>query len=377
MKTKLLTGLFIISLIFASGCSNADYPQETNHIVNTTSIELNNNQIIVQQPNEGDETLTREIVSEEKTLENLQVGGFTRDFKWNYNDYKCYMTLNLYPEVYKMFKQRERTRDYDLFASDIYSKEYIKSLTDGIKKFGKNNGLSDAEIPYLIISFVQSLHYTSDKVTTGFDEYPRFPYETLYDNGGDCEDTSILASAMLNELGYGVVILEFKENIGHMAVGIKCNPSEGQSYYEYNGITFCYLETTTKGWNVGQVPDEFKNSEAIIIPIVEKPSLKIHFISNYAYNFQDVYTNVDVEVKNLGSKTAENTRIYVALQTVDTDKVWAQVQSDALEIQPEETYSYKVTNLHSSTGQPFRIYVRAWGDNVISDETVSDWIYWE
>ena len=108
-------------------------------------------------------------------------------------------------------------RDYDLFASDQLSKPFVKEVTGKLARYGKKSGLRNSELPYFIVAFVQHLPYTVDDVTTGFDEYPRFPYETLYDNGGDCEDTSILVSAMLHELRYEVALLHFP---GHMAVGV-------------------------------------------------------------------------------------------------------------------------------------------------------------
>ena len=370
--------LWIIFGIFVALCLIGYLFDDNNS--NNTSLPFPSSQgeTYLQTPSQNDQINTsRTIQSENNILSDYEKGAFTREFKWDYKDYNYGITLTLYPEVYNVFKARERVRDYDLFASDIYSKPFIKSITEKLRDYGKESGLNDAEIPYFIISFVQSLPYTSDKVTTGFDEYPRFPYETFYDDGGDCEDTSILASSMLKELGYGVAMLEFKGNPGHMAVGIKCDPSAEQSYYEYSGIDFCYLETTAKGWNVGQVPDEFKTSKAIILPIIEKPSLEIQFISNYAYNYRDVYASVNVTVRNLGSETAKNTKIYVALQTADQTKVWSDVTSDSLEIAPEGAYEYAVTNLHSPTGQQFRIYVRAYGDNVLSDESHSDWIYWK
>ena len=37
----------------------------------------------------------------------------------------------------------------------------------------------------LVITFVQSLPYTSDSVTTAFDEYPQYPMETLVEYGGN------------------------------------------------------------------------------------------------------------------------------------------------------------------------------------------------
>jgi len=325
---------------------------------------------------DGDKTKFSEAISESENeiFEDYEVGKFSRDYEWDYQGYTYGLTFNLYPKVNKFFQDRDRLRDYDLFASDYYSKEFIKSITEELRDYAKENGLTDEEVPYFIISFIQYLPYTSDDVTTGFDEYPRFPYETIFDDGGDCEDTSILASAMLNELGYGVALLEFP---GHMAVGVKCEPSSGQSYYTYQGVDFCYLETTGENWEVGEVPPNIKSEKATVHLITERPALSLKVRYSYQYNYRDVYVDVNVSIKNLGSEKAENTKVYVALQTTDESKVWDSIESEYLQIEPESAYEYSVTNLHSPTGSPFRVYVRAFGENVISDESVGNWIYWE
>ena len=67
------------------------------------------------------------------------------------------------------------------------------------------------------------------------------PTRPLYDKGGDCEDTSILASALLHELGYEVALLFFP---GHVAVGVECRPQAGQPHYRHRGRRYCYVETT-------------------------------------------------------------------------------------------------------------------------------------
>ncbi|VVB93381.1 Uncharacterised protein [uncultured archaeon] len=296
-----------------------------------------------------------------------------RKFTWNYGESEWHLTLNFDENIYNTYKSRSRSRDYDLFASDPYDDELIKSIADSLKKVGKDNGFTDAEIPYLAISFVQSLPYTSDKVTTGFDEYPRFPYETLYDDGGDCEDTSILGSAILQEMGYGVVLIELPK---HMAVGVKCGSDVSGYSYNFNGQRYCYLETTGKNWPVGQLPDEYKSLKAKIIPVLARPFLDVNFTYSYEYNSKDIYVDVNVIVKNLGSETAQNTKIYVSLQTSDTAKVWSQIESTYIQVQPEGSYTYNVTNLHAPTGRNFRVYVRAYGDNVISDEVVGGWVTW-
>ena len=75
-------------------------------------------------------------------------------------------------------------------------------------------GYSRTEIPYIAMAFVQSLPYVSDSVSSGYDEYPRFPFETLYHGGGDCEDSSILLASILYDMGYGVALIELPGHIG-------------------------------------------------------------------------------------------------------------------------------------------------------------------
>ena len=65
---------------------------------------------------------------------------------------------------------------------------YIQSLVDGLKTAASNKGYSAYETVEYVITFVQSLTYTVDDETTPWNEYPRYPIETLFDRGGDCED---------------------------------------------------------------------------------------------------------------------------------------------------------------------------------------------
>ena len=114
-----------------------------------------------------------------------------------------------------------------------------------------------------VIAFVQGLPYFKDDVSTKYDEYPRYPIETLVDNGGDCEDTAILTAAFLREMGYGVVLVN---PTGHMAVGVKCSSCTG-TYYTYNGDKYYYLETTGTGFKVGEISSKWKDAQVKIIPL--------------------------------------------------------------------------------------------------------------
>ena len=296
--------------------------------------------------------------------------GFTRDFVWQYGGRSFNLAFDLHPDTYELFRQRERTRDYDLFASDFHSKPFIQEITRKLADYGTASGLSDAEIPYFIVSFVQNLPYTSDDLTTGFDEYPRFPYETLYDNGGDCEDTSILASAMLHELRYDVALLLFP---GHMAVGFECRAETGQPRYRHHGRRYCYLETTGDDWDVGVVPPSVQGAVAIIKPIIERPVLVVEFIARYRQITVDTTAvGVTVLVTNLGSHTARGATVYVALRQPGTDLAWDQIQSERFGLVPEESFTYEVAGLRVKQGNPFQVYVQARGNNFAAQEAISE-----
>ena len=314
------------------------------------------------------------IWSSEKDSNNL------RRFEWDHAGKKWAITIELSPEIYSYYKEKgrllngERHTNYDIYVSDYFDDDLIKSLTNHLRKLGTENGLQYEDIPNFIASFVQSLDYNLDIISTGFDEYPRFPFETLYDNGGDCEDTSILVSALLKELGHKVIMVSPP---GHMAVGVKCEESFG-TYYDYGEESYCYLESNRKGYVIGQIPEDYENSEANPYPLDNRPILELKYNEgNINYDTVNSYTNVDVEIKNLGSEWAENVQIYVVLQTRDEGMVWSQFTSEEFDIKPDESYKYSFTNLHSTTGEDFRIYVRAYGSNVISNEIDSEWVTWE
>ena len=125
---------------------------------------------------------------------------------------------------------------------------------------------NDAAVAREIAKFVQDcIEYQYDSDTTGEDEYPRYPIETIYERQGDCEDTSILMAALLKEWGYEVGFLHLP---GHIAVALRTadNYSNGD-YYEINGHRYLYIESTGSGWNIGDIPDDCKGIGAQFYPI--------------------------------------------------------------------------------------------------------------
>ena len=195
---------------------------------------------------------------------------YNRDFEWEYGGkiwtWSLSIPKNLYEE-YKSVSIFDRTGNGPegygfLTTTNDY---YVVQIAEKLQEASDNEGYESFDEVSFVLAFVQSLDYTSDSVTTGYDEYPRFPLETLVDNGGDCEDTSILFATLTLIMGYGTVYLNPPQ---HYAVGILGEELAGY-YWTYNDKTYYYCETTGDGWKIGDLPEEYQEVEAYIYPITE------------------------------------------------------------------------------------------------------------
>ncbi|MHB1153512.1 MAG: hypothetical protein ACYCWE_15340 [Eubacteriales bacterium] len=169
-------------------------------------------------------------------------------------------------EVYNAYKSVNRNilgNYYNLYVTHSSDDEWMSGIAQTFYKEKTESGYDDYQIIELMISFVQSLEYVSDDIGTGYDEYPKFPLETLYDQGGDCEDTSILLASLIRELGYGVVLIMFDD---HMGVAVLGESTLEGYYYEYDGLPYYYVETTSPDWQIGELPSELVGQYARILP---------------------------------------------------------------------------------------------------------------
>ena len=55
----------------------------------------------------------------------------------------------------------------------------------------------------------------------------------------------------------GVVI-----NCTVQSVGVLGGKNTSGTYYMYEGKRYYYLETTGEGWQIGQIPDDYKSADA-------------------------------------------------------------------------------------------------------------------
>jgi transglutaminase-like putative cysteine protease len=186
-------------------------------------------------------------------------------YEWDYPEdlYTWTCSLNIPVEAVDLYRELNRNYiySYSYYVAHEADDNYMNSLAQMFLNTAENEDLGEWDTLSLAVSFVQSLEYVSDMIGSGYDEYPKFPLETLYDKGGDCEDTSILLASILRELGYGTVLVATDN---HMGVGLK---TSGDGNFQYLGMEFYYIETTGVGWEIGELPDEMDGVKIEIIPV--------------------------------------------------------------------------------------------------------------
>jgi len=196
---------------------------------------------------------------------------YNKQFAWDYSGKHWTWNLSIPQALYDAYKAvpvSTRTRNGPEGYGFLTTTEdyYIKILAQKLNETTNGLNYNSYDQVSFVLAFVQSLPYTSDNVTEGYNEYPRFPIETLVDGGGDCEDTAILFATLTLILGYGTVYINPPD---HYAVGVLGNDNIQGTYWTYNDRKYYYCETTGNGFKIGQLPDEFHGQTASIYPINE------------------------------------------------------------------------------------------------------------
>ena len=299
-------------------------------------------------------------------------GYYKVDYSWKYKDVQWSFSVGVPEAVYDYFKGRTHYND-DLmhFVLSEHHRDYIREIVKSFRTGGEEWGLSDIDNMFNVVAFVQSLQYVSDKLSTGEEDYVRYPIETLVDGVGDCEDMVILAASLLHEMGYGVILVSLPE---HLALGIKYDPKFRGTYYTYEGEKYYYLEMTSPGWELGQVPPQFEKKCAKLIPLVDRPVVQL---GTCGYRYDDYYAFADhvefeisCEIENKGPGATQGLSIQVVVKpNADSQEAYVN-QTFNLEDLPEAgsaTYKLKLPVPRPAKGV---VVLRLKGQNFDTDTFV-------
>ena len=196
-----------------------------------------------------------------------------KSYAWDYDGRHWTWNLSIPTALYEEYKDvsvSKRTREGPAGYGYLTTTHdnYVRMLADKLNESATQMGYGSFDKVSFVLAFVQSLPYTSDNVTAGYNEYPRFPIETLVDDGGDCEDTSILFATITLIMGFGTIYIN---PTNHYAVGILGDGLRG-TYWEHpegSNKTYYYCETTGNNFKIGQLPIEFTGTSAYLYDIDE------------------------------------------------------------------------------------------------------------
>lgn len=178
--------------------------------------------------------------------------------------------MTVYKHAYIEANERP-FREAKQVVRDSYENGLSSSFASIVHESAENAGYThDREKANYAIRAIQAFPYVSDTVSSDYDDYNKDPVETVVEAGGDCEDSVILlASAFISSpFSYGCALLYIPPDTpDHVALGVQGSDDVEGSYYEYDDTNYYYTETTGEGWEVGEMPDQYRNSRANVVPI--------------------------------------------------------------------------------------------------------------
>jgi hypothetical protein len=233
----------------------------------------------------------------------------TRQYEWSYDGDSFRLTLPIPKDIYDYYSRMERApiEDYSIYVTHPDDDaELVYPLAAELKRLAVQKGYDSEETVNFAASFVQNLRYRLED-----EEYPNYPVETLFDKGGDCEDTAILTAALLQAMDYDTVLIRFsperERDAGHMAVGVAVPRVSGGYSYTYDGEEYYYLETTAASWEVGDMPPDvlskYDGKSDAIYEVVRIPALRFADFAWGSKLFSNMY--VEVSVTNWGTADAD------------------------------------------------------------------------
>lgn len=167
---------------------------------------------------------------------------------------------------YEKVKRPLWVGDYSYFSKFIEPNDSgIQKLSSGLKEAIDKQKKSPKPWSYyqeimFVVKMVQNLRYTDDKLT-GFDDYAKYPMQTISDGTGDCEDLAILAAALLHKMKFDVklVHLDRKDSkIAHLGIAVWGDNNNKGTYWTKGGKRYFYVETTDKEFEFGEMPEEWQ-----------------------------------------------------------------------------------------------------------------------
>jgi hypothetical protein len=294
---------------------------------------------------------------------------FQLEFTWEYANIEWEWDSEIPKQLFQDMhdRPRPRTGDYSVYVTDNQDDYIFNALADIMISDGEKLSFTKIETVELALLLVQSIPYSKDIDTTGQEEYPRYPIETLVDGTGDCEDHAILLAELLCALQYDAVLLEYPGD--HMAVGVADSGDMFGTYYEHDGKQYYYTETTATGWKIGDIPPGY-DRPANVWDLVPTPVL---YCKQWEWPEFTGTMPLELTVVNDGTAPALGVTVYAFLDA-GNNQCWADA-STTIDLPPNETCTVTLMLPLPTQSVQSRVGYRIFYNDYKVDEGFSDWQY--
>lgn len=281
-------------------------------------------------------------------------GTYDRRYAWDHDDERYRWEMSLPRDVYDTHSRRHRVYDYGAYIADGTTQDLFDGFCETVESISAEQGFDAHEQVTFVARFVQSLPYTTDDVSTGYNNYPRYPIETLVDETGDCEDASLLLATLLFGLGYRVALIEFDS---HLGVGVDLDGAPAN--VEIDGREYSYIEATGSGWNPGELPSTYEGQSLDLHHVGDSPVL----YGSWQATVENGWFSCGGSVYNHGLDAAENVQCYVTLEA-HGDRTVAAVSDRWDRLRPGEEVGWQASTRIDESALVRPEWVVAAGDRV-------------
>lgn len=213
----------------------------------------------------------------------------TQVYRWYYKNAYYTWTIHVPADRYNYFVNlpRDKPGPADYVMSDRGRSELHQIMDQFIALAAKHN-LKDDEQRDFVIAFVQSLPNNRWGSIRNYDDYPKYPLQTLYDGGGDSQDTTILLTALLRLFGYQASILDLNSHYAVLLPQTQDDKTNNRiyvyqhddgrvmkgNYIDENDQTrdfspddteilkrsYTFIESNMPGYAIGTIPIQFRST---------------------------------------------------------------------------------------------------------------------
>jgi len=208
-------------------------------------------------------------------------------FTTNYGANEYWLYLEIDPQVYLYYKQLPHllgsSQYMEEFKNYVITDEIMEEIVDAVKS--KLVTSSDEELADALLSLAQNkiiygsngaIYENQDHVPGTYysiDDPAKYPVETLILRSGECLDDSILYLSLIKTAGlkggfafYDLGTGGHVQAVVNLTIGHPTHTHNGSYYHtEEDGIWYYPAETTGYGWRVGELPDNLKGLNFILV----------------------------------------------------------------------------------------------------------------